>query len=203
MTKWSPRQPTVTLFLLALPACLSACTLVTQREPLPAYTGVQRVMLILDMTNANGSVGSILQEVALNSSDFRARFKVVDRSTIKVLLNDQQLASVGLVDSTGLAAIGKQAGFNVVLKSNLNYLQTKSNTAGNAKYGYSTYYTGDAEVSMSILDVETGQVLATATGRGSGYDSSRDGEALRTQTFRKALDNGLYNLMRMYSKTGG
>ncbi|PYE51970.1 hypothetical protein DES52_11316 [Deinococcus yavapaiensis KR-236] len=170
------------------------------RDPIPAFTGTARSMIVLDMESANDSASRVFQQAALGNEAFRSRFKVIDRETLKVLLNDQKLAAVGLLNAASVAALGKQTGASLILKSNLNLLDARSNSGGSAKYGYYTYYTSQAEVSVSVVDVETGEVVVTATGRGSGYDSKSSGDALRMQAFREAAESAIDNLVRAYVK---
>ncbi|WP_174369297.1 CsgG/HfaB family protein [Deinococcus sp. JMULE3] len=177
---------------------LTSCSML-QRDPLPAFAGQAQNMLILDMNNASDGSTDLLTQTVVNSSDFRARFNVIDRVTITTLLKDQQLASVGVINENTVARLGKQSGVQVLLKSNLNYLDTGSETVGNAKYGYSTYYTAKAQVALSVLEVETGRILVTGTGTGSASSSS-NATSLRTSAFTRAVDNAVYTLILNHAK---
>jgi curli biogenesis system outer membrane secretion channel CsgG len=170
-----------------------------KRDPLPVYTGQAKNMLILDMGSASESSTALLTQIVVNDNDFRSRFNVIDRETINALLKDQQLASVGIINESTVARLGKQSGVQVLLKSNLNYLETASNTGGTAKSGYYTYYTAKAQVALSVLDVETGQILVTATGTGGSSDRSND-SSLRTEAFTEAVENAIYSLILSHSK---
>lgn len=180
----------------AAAALMTSCTL-GARDPLPSYTGQPRNALILDMDNASGSATELLIQTALESEGFQARFNVIDRSTMEVMLKDQRLASLGLLDDSTLTQVGRQAGVSVMLKSSLNFLETSSDQVGSAKYGYSTLYSTRAQVTLRLLDVETGRIIATATGKG-GTSSSRSGDALKTAALERAVDTGIYNLLKVY-----
>lgn len=182
--------------LFAAAALLTSCTLGT-RDPLPTYTGQPRNALILDMDDASRGATELLIQTALESEAFQARFNVIDRSTLEVMLKDQRLASLGLLDDSTLTRVGRQAGVSVLLKSTLNFLETGSDQVGSAKYGYSTLYTARAQVTLRLLDVETGRIIATATGKG-GTSSSKYGEALKAAALERAVDTGIYNLLKTY-----
>lgn len=192
------QTPLILHSLLAASVFLTSCSML-KRDPLPVYTGQAKNMLILDMGSASESSTALLTQIVVNDNDFRSRFNVIDRETINALLKDQQLASVGIINESTVARLGKQSGVQVLLKSNLNYLETASNTGGTAKSGYYTYYTAKAQVALSVLDVETGQILVTATGTGGSSDRSND-SSLRTEAFTEAVENAIYSLILSHSK---
>ncbi|MBN2536944.1 hypothetical protein JXB37_01565 [candidate division WOR-3 bacterium] len=110
------------------------------------------------------------------------RFTVVDRSAVDKLLEEQQFSYSGVVDPATAAQLGRMLGAEAVLT--LNITQLKHDPFWSDHPGQR-----DAELHAKLISVETAEVLYSAVGSGSDFDSAED-------ALRGALETGLMGLSR-------
>lgn len=177
----------------------SSCTLFA-REPLPVYNGPRKNLIL---TPVGGDVSQSyretargkLEEITANSS----YFNLIDREAVDVALADLRLSSFGVIDDQTTATIGKQAGAQVAMSGSVTSLKVESGRGGNAKYGYYSTYTTKATVSLKIIDVETGRVLAASRDTGSAYSSESRGADDDEQAIESAISDAAYSVLRQYA----
>jgi hypothetical protein len=177
----------------------SSCTLFA-REPLPTYNGPRRNLILtpvggdVDRSYRETARGK-LEEIAANSS----YFNLIDREAVDVALADLRLSSFGVINDQDTVSIGKQAGAQVAMSGSVTSLKVESSQGGNAKYGYYTTYTTKATVSLKIIDVETGRVLAAARDTGSASSSKSRGADDDEQAIESAISDAAYSVLRQYA----
>lgn len=141
----------------------------------PANTGRRLDMMLQDPGRGyyGSSLDSVVHDVWLNSNVLSSWFLIVER--------------VADPDET------------VVLRTSFGGVNHSSRRAGNAKYGFYTVYSAEAQVTFRLVDMHTGRVLASGTGRGR---SSADHYDTRSAAaIRNAVSSGLHSLINNY--TGG
>jgi Curli production assembly/transport component CsgG len=185
--------------LFPLMALLFSCTLFA-REPLPVYNGPRRNLILtpvggdVDRSYRETARGK-LEEITANSS----YFDLIDRDAVDVALADLRLTSFGVIDEQTTATIGKQLGAQVAMSSSVTSLKVESGQGGSAKYGYYSTYTTKATVSLKIIDVETGRVLAASRDTGSAYSSKSRGADDDEKAIESAISDAAYSVLRQYA----
>ncbi|WP_432646027.1 CsgG/HfaB family protein [Mitsuokella sp.] len=98
---------------------------------------------------------------ALSESD---RFELVERTRQRDILNEYSFDMSGLVDEDTCAAIGSQLGAQYLLLGSINGLTTRHSETTVVGAGTKRAQV-TATVSMRLVDVETGRVVAASMGR--------------------------------------
>lgn len=139
----------------------------------PQNTGSRLDMVLQDPQGgySGSSLDPLVREAWLNSSALSSWFLLVER------ISDPNET--------------------VLLRTKFDGVRESSRRVGSAKYGFSTVYSADATIVFSLVDVSTGRVLASATGRGSGSGNGRSETAVRS-----AIRSGLHALVVNYSGGG-
>jgi curli biogenesis system outer membrane secretion channel CsgG len=120
---------------------------------------------------ASKGVSDLLVNKLVESGNYR----VIERSRIDQILQEQNLGDSGRVDPDTAARIGKLLGVEVVVVGSITQFNVERRTSGGGLFGIgSNTTTGNAVVQLSarLIDTETGEILATANGKGDADQSN-------------------------------
>lgn len=189
------------LLAIGLVGLLAACVPVTRTPPRP-YTGPVHGLLLAPLAGvSNSETGYSYLEVGVFSvRSFQTYFSLIDRSSLEALLKENRLSSIALLQDGTSAVLGRQIGARFVLKSTLTYARVESYQSGSAKYGYTTNYNGTAEVKMTLVQLETGRVVAAATRKGSSYGGKDyNSSKLTADAIQDAVNSTFREIMSQYA----
>ena len=192
-----------------LPALLTVCALIlagcAPSATLPPYDGPTQTLLVLPIKGAR-DLGDALrfgfESAFTNDNDLASRFRVVDRSAVDILVREYTLSASGLIDDQSALQLGKQLNAQVYLGVVVNDASKKSSSyqIGSAKYGYTTVhlYTSSVKLAVKLVDIETGRVLAAATGRAetSSNDDYPDAASVAQEAALDASRNVVQSYIR-------
>lgn len=127
--------------------------------------------LTFEDTNA---VTDYVIEGLLDSS----RFNVIERDQLAAVLNEHYLNLTGLIDPQTAVQIGKLAGVQYIVYGNVVGLSAKETglSYNNSSYGGvgNTQYTVTANVTLRMIDTQTGRIVLAAHGQGSSSSSKTE-----------------------------
>jgi tetratricopeptide (TPR) repeat protein len=169
-------------------------------------------------------VGKLLEEnrgVYQRGENYMERYKtnvytIVERGELDKIMAEQQLGATGAVSDGDAAQVGKLLGLDVIISGGYTTdIKTSgkdnSRTTKEGKYipSYSATKTATVEVTMKIISVETGQVLAMTTktksqnASGSGKNSSEAYGKLPTDQslLSKAMETVSMDLVGYFTPT--
>ena len=170
------------------------------------YTGPKRRVAIVDFENktAYGArrLGTAATDILISELGKTGKFILVERDKMEKLLEEQKLGMTGIIDPTTAARMGRILGVNAIVTGSISQFGVKT---GGSEYVIvqSKRQEAEATVDIRVVDVETGQILFTDSGKGvartgtgsvlglgtrKGYDETLEGEALRAAIV-KFVDN--------------
>lgn len=121
---------------------------------------------------------SIVSDYLIEDLIDDGRFNVLDRDFTDNLLREQALSGVGVMNPEGRVQIGKLLGARYFLYGSITGLSTKESdvTVGHALVGSvgNQKHKVRADVTVRIIDVETGCIVAAGRGCGSSSSSNTD-----------------------------
>ena len=98
------------------------------------------------------------------------KFRMVERTQLKSLLDELHLQMTGLTDASTNAQIGKQLGAQYLVVGSITGLTTRRSEGSVLGAGQKKYRV-TATITMRIVDVETGEIVLAA--RGVGTDTNK------------------------------
>lgn len=161
------------------------------------YTGPKRRVAIVDFENKTAygkrRLGTAASDILITELGKTGKFILVERGKIKKLLEEQNFQASGHVDSNTIVKVGKILGVNAIITGSISQFGVKK---GGSDYliVQSKQIIAQASVDIRVVDVETGQILYTDSGKGMArqktgkflglgtkakYDETLEGEALR------------------------
>ncbi len=111
------------------------------------------------------------------------RFDVIERSQLQAVLGESKFQNSGLVDEGSAVELGKQLGAKFVVLGNwTGTAAVQKSTNYNEKTGYqeSTAYTGNINVNVRMVEVQTGKIKATFRATGAPLMAFSVGDAIAT-----------------------
>lgn len=93
------------------------------------------------------------------------RFDIVERTRLREITDEYALTNTGMVDSKTASVIGKLTGAQYLLMGSINSVTARKSKTSLAGLGTNRYKV-TADVSLRLVDVETGRIVLAATGRG-------------------------------------
>lgn len=137
-------------------------------------------------------------------------FFLVERTQLQKVLNEQNLSNTGLIDDSQAAKIGQIMGIDAMITGSVTYTykdeqdkyQSKDKN-GNIRYSYCTTRKVTTEVSMKIIDVNTGQVLGNKISKkvtsDQKCDENRSGIASVSELVNYALQSNAVDLVNYFN----
>ena len=130
--------------------------------------------------NANEVEG--LSDMLINTLYETKKFNIIERSQLNQVLKEQKFQSSDLSNEK-LAQIGRILGVESILIGTVNFLSEHKNIDGS--------YTGEYNVDVRAVDVETGEILTTAGATKSSNSTYRAMmEKIGKQLAANLMDNG-------------
>ena len=166
------------------------------RQPLPlAQRKKVAVLEFDDQTDyGHGRVGRSAASVLTTYLDRSQQFALYERDRLNRIVEEQQLAANARVDATAAATIGKKAGVDFVIIGTVSSFGYRTHRTQALFFSSSTTREAEATVDVRLVDVATGRIIASESGRGvvevgtsqvmgvgssAGYDETMAGNALR------------------------
>jgi curli biogenesis system outer membrane secretion channel CsgG len=134
---------------------------------------------------SNQDVGRGIVDMLINQLVNDGTYRVIERTAIDKILKEQNFSNSDRVNAASAAKIGALLGADVIVVGNVTQFgrDDKSYGAGGAGGRWGTYGLGGlgikkakavVEVTARMVDVNTGEILASATGHGESKRSSSD-----------------------------
>ena len=187
------RFQTLTAVMISLGFLLSGCMTTAQIASLGVPLNYARSP-VLDtkpqwrtaiLPPATASASSLIGTAGL--SDYAGmvllrtgRFTVVDRSVVDQLLDEQEFSYSGVVDQATAVQLGQLLGAEAVMTINIGQITHDS-------FWDDEPAQRDATLYVSIISVETSEVLYTSIGMGSDFEGSEG-------ALRMALETALFGI---------
>ena len=219
MTHWLlPRKSTLMLYVLTFVGLTACAPSASNAGFNSSYDGpIETVALVLqanDNYNAQRYQNLIYDRTITGFYEHpyaRARFDVVERQRVETVLSETQLVQAGYLDQAQGPRLGKLVGaqyivFVDVTNVSAEYVSSAGLQLGGMSLGGSGYR-ADAQVTMTMVDTETGLVVARATGVANevvgnsvsllGVSTNTGDEESAVQTVvPKAINDALNKLFR-------
>lgn len=113
---------------------------------------------------ASKGVSDLLVTQLVNGGTYR----VIERSRLEQILQEQNLGSSGRVDASTAARLGKLLGVEAVLVGSITQFNVERRSSGGGFFGIGgSTQTSNAivEISARLIDTETGEIISTAQGK--------------------------------------
>lgn len=154
------------LLTVALTSFSMAASVSILDHPTVAVPEFKNTGLIADQWENKRDELNQAADVATDDLVNSGRFDVVERTQLKKILDEYALSNTGLVDQTTAVPIGHLTGAQYILVGSINAVTArKSQTtvvgAGTLRYKVS------ADVSLRMVDAETGRIVLAARGQGT------------------------------------
>lgn len=146
--------------LLTLSGCGSgSSTKVFMREG--ATLGHIQTVAVLPYENLGGGGGAAqrIREITMTQLLVAGVFDVVDKGRVDSALRDEVIEPGAPIDTPTLRLLGQRLGVQALL---LGSVEQGDESRGNTTYP-------EVNLTLRLLDAETGTLIWQATGRGSGY----------------------------------
>ncbi|MFZ4395136.1 MAG: CsgG/HfaB family protein [Kiritimatiellia bacterium] len=181
------------------------------RQPIPlAQRKKVAVLEFDDQTDyGHGRVGRSAASVLTTYLDRSQQFALYERERLNRIVEEQQIAANAKVDAGVAAAVGKKAGVDFVIIGTVSSFGYRTRRTQALFFSSSTTREAEATVDVRLVDVATGRIIASESGRGvvevgtsqvmgvgssAGYDETMAGNALRaaiSMFVDKLIDQGL------------
>jgi curli biogenesis system outer membrane secretion channel CsgG len=157
----------------------------------------------------HGRIGRSAASVLTTYLDRSQQFALYERERLSRIMEEQQIAAGGKVDASAAAAIGRKAGVDFVVIGTVSSFGCRTRRNQVLIFGSSVTREAEATVDVRLVEVATGRILASESGRGvvevgtsqvmgvgssAGYDETMAGNALRAAISKfvdKLIDQGL------------
>ncbi|MDD5065682.1 MAG: CsgG/HfaB family protein [bacterium] len=137
----------------------------------------QPALSVMALENKSGwhgyELGDGMADMLITAFAQTKKFRIMERSELKKIMEEQELGASGLVTPQTAAKIGKLLGVQYMVTGSVNQYGTKS--SGASAFGIGVKQ-NSAEVGLDIrlIDTTTAEIIASATGQGSESSGSLD-----------------------------
>ena len=183
----------------------------TTRQPIPvAQRKKVAVLAFDDQTDyGHGRIGRSAASVLTTYLDRSQQFALYERERIDRIAEEQQITANTKLDANTAATIGKRAGVDFVIIGTVSGFGYHTRRTQALIFSSSVTREAEATVDVRLVDVATGRIIASESGRGvveagttqvlgvgasAGYDETMAGNALRAAISKfvdKLIDQGL------------
>jgi curli biogenesis system outer membrane secretion channel CsgG len=183
----------------------------SSRQPIPLEKRKKIAILEFeDQTDyGHGRVGRSAASVLTTYLDRSQQFALYERERMNRILEEQQIAAGARVDAAAAATAGKKAGVDLVVVGTVSSFGYRTHRNQAMIFGSSTRRLAEATVDVRLVEVATGRIVCSESGRGvvevgttqvmgvgstAGYDETMAGNALRAAISKfvdKLIDQGL------------
>lgn len=183
----------------------------SSRQPLPLEQRKRIAVLEFeDQTDyGHGRIGRSAASVLTTYLDRSGQFALYERNKLNRIIDEQQHGEIAKVDAVAAAAVGKKAGVDFVVIGTVSSFGYRSIRNQVLIFGSSVKHQAEATVDVRLVDVATGRIIASESGRGiaedsstkimgvgssAGYDETMAGSALRAAISKfvdKLIDQSL------------
>lgn len=147
------------------------------------------VVGVISFTGASSLANDFAYSALVRQLVGLGRVRVVDRAGIDKILAEQRLQLSGFVDERTAVRVGQLLGMRWAFIGRINELSVTWRQAGGRGV-----YQGQAHVSITVLDVQSGEVVEVVQLRGSGVDDN--GESARIEALQSAMGSDLEDALR-------
>ncbi len=183
----------------------------TSRAPLPLAE--RKKMAVIDFEDqtdyGHGRIGRSAAAVLTTYLDRSGQFALYEREKLNQIADEQQLAGTAKVNAGAAAEVGKKAGVDMVVIGTVSSFGYRSRRSQGCIFSAKTFQEAEAVVDVRLVDVATGRIITSESGRGvvavsanqvmgfgasAGYDETMAGNALRAAISKfvdKLIDQGL------------
>lgn len=169
---------------------------VRKKDILEKYTGPKRKVAVVDFVNKTRygtRLGDVASDILVTELGKTGKFILIEREKLKKILEEQSLALSGAVDSNTASKVGRLAGVSAIITGSVSQFGVKT-TSSDYLLTSGKKQTAESTVDVRVIDVETGEIIYTDSGKGiaakktsavlglgksGGYDETIEGEALR------------------------
>jgi curli biogenesis system outer membrane secretion channel CsgG len=121
---------------------------------------------------ASKGISDLIVNQLVNSGSYR----VIERSKVQAIMREQDLGEAGRVDAGTAAKLGKLLGVEAVLVGSITQFAVDEKASGfnfGGLFGNSRHKsTANVQLSARLIDTSTGEIIATAQGKGDADQSS-------------------------------
>lgn len=157
----------------------------------------------------HGRIGRSASSVLTTYLDRSGQFALYERERINQIAYEQQLAGTAKTDPGVAAELGKKAGVDMVVIGTVSSFGYRSRRNQSCIFGAKTIQEAEAVVDVRMVDVASGRIICSESGRGvvevsakqvlgfgasAGYDETMAANALRAAISKfvdKLIDQGL------------
>ena len=181
------------------------------RQPLPlAQRKKVAVLAFDDQTDyGHGRIGRSAASILTTYLDRSGQFTLYEREKLDRIIEEQQIASDGKYDANTAALVGRTAKVDFVIIGSVSSFGYRTLRNQVLIFSSSVKRIAEATVDVRLVDVETGRIIASESGRGiaedeskqvlgvgasAGYDETMAGNALRAAISKfvdKLIDQSL------------
>jgi curli biogenesis system outer membrane secretion channel CsgG len=191
----------------------SDATVVRDRAPLPLAQ--RKKVAVLDFDDrtdyGQGRLGVSAANILVTYLDRSGQFALYERERLASVLNEQNIGAGRIVDASSAQAVGRVIGVDYVFIGAVTSYGYHSRSTDVLFLGSSVVQEAEATVDVRMVEVSTGRIVASESGRGvvtiqtgqvlgvgtsAGYDETTAGNALRAAISKyvdKLIDEGLDN----------
>ncbi len=138
-------------------------------SPYILFAGLPRIS-VMALENKTGwrayDIGNGMADMLVTALAKTKKFKVIERSELKKVLEEQNLGLSGAVTPQSAAKIGKLLGVQYIIIGSINEYGTKSSGVGLFGVGVKTH-TAEVGLDIRVVDTTTAEVAASVSGHGS------------------------------------
>lgn len=168
---------------------------------------------VLDFTDqtdyGHGRIGRSAASVLTTYLDRSGQFALYERERMSQIIDEQKLGDAVKTDAAAAAEFGKKAGVQMVVIGTVSSFGYRSRRMQSCIFGSKVIQEAEAVVDVRLVDVATGRIVASESGRGvvevaagqvlgfgasAGYDETMAANALRAAISKfvdKLIDQGL------------
>ena len=181
------------------------------RQPLPVAERKRVAVLdFQDQTDyGHGRIGRSAASVLITYLDRSGQFALFERERMTQIIDEQQMAAGAGKDAGAAAEFGKKAGVQMVVIGNVSSFGYRTHRRQSCIFGSTVFQEAEAVVDVRLIDVATGRIIASESGRGvaevsagrvlgfgdsAGYDETMAANSLRAAISKfvdKLIDQGL------------
>jgi curli biogenesis system outer membrane secretion channel CsgG len=161
------------------------------------YAGPKRRVAVLEFANKTvfgKRLGTSAADILVSELGKSGKFILIEREKLGRLAEEKKLGLTGLIDSNTAVSAGNMLGAAAVIFGTISNFGTDTESSG-AIISQSKRQRATCTVDVRVVDVETGRVIYTDSGKGvaekssgtffgigssAGYDETLEGEALRS-----------------------
>ncbi|MFH1074990.1 MAG: CsgG/HfaB family protein [Candidatus Firestonebacteria bacterium] len=160
------------------------------------YTGPKRRVAVVEFANKTvygKRLGTSASDILVSELGKSGKFILIERERLGKIVEEQKLSLTGIIDSNTAASVGNILGASAIVVGAISNFGVDTESSG-VIITQSKRQRASCTVEVRVVDVETGRVIYTDSGKGiaekssgtflgigssSGYDETLEGEALR------------------------